>query len=473
MGTTSKGGGRWSRHDIRVTDQSAVRRSVEGTVIGNFMEWYDFSLYSYTATILAQVFFPRSLSGPASIIATFGTLTAAFVMRPLGGFIFGPLGDRIGRKKVLMITIVMMAASTTVTGVLPGYGTIGIWAPIALVSIRVCKGLSTGGEFAGAMTYVDEQASDRRRGMMAGFLPLGTLSGYVAGAALVTGLQMALPSADMMSWGWRIPFWIGAPLGVAAMLMRLRIDESSDYEQGDSDGDDEPSGLGEQFEQTVLKQWCALLLCVGIEMLIGITGYMLTGYLPTYLKSAVHMPDNPALAIVLVVLVILLLAVVFVAMLSDRVGVKPLMWTGCGGLIVAAVPAFLLMRSGGSYLVKFLGVLLIGLPYLCFTSVEPRTLPSLFPTRVRYGATSIGFNVTVSGFGGPTPLIAESLMSVTGSSLAPAYLLIVAGAIGAVTLFFAPEVAGKRMPGEGPSVEDQDEALRLEGKTRDSRPAPR
>jgi len=142
-------------------------------------------------------------------------------------------------------------------------------------------------------------------------------------------------------------------------------------------------------------------------------------------------------------------------------------------LIVAAVPAFLLMRSGGGYLVKFLGVLLIGLPYLCFTSVEPRTLPSLFPTRVRYGATSIGFNVTVSGFGGPTPLIAESLMSVTGSSLAPAYLLIVAGAIGAVTLFFAPEVAGKRMPGEGPSVEDQDEALRLEGKTRDSRPAPR
>ncbi len=320
-----------------------------------------------------------------------------------------------------MITIVLMAASTTATGVLPGYNTIGMWAPIALV----------------------------------------------------TGLQMALPSADMMSWGWRIPFWIGAPLGAAAMLMRLRIDESSDYEQGDSDGDDEPSGLGEQFEQTVLKQWRALLLCVGIEMPIGITGYMLTGYLPTYLKSAVHLPDSPALAIVLVVLVILLIAVVFVAMLSDRVGVKPLMWTGCGALIVAAVPAFLLMRSGGGYPVKSLGVLLIGLPYLCFTSIEPRTLPSLFPTSVRYGATSIGFNVTVSGFGGPTPLIAESIdvadRQLPGAGV-PAHRRR-GGRRGPAVL--RPEVAGTRMPGEGPSAEDQAEARRLEGKTRDSRPAPR
>ncbi|WP_461480120.1 MFS transporter [Mycobacterium sp. HUMS_1102779] len=446
-----------------------MRRSIQGTAIGNFMEWYDFSLYSYTATILAQLFFPQS-GGSGGIIATFGTLTAAFIVRPFGGVVFGPLGDRIGRKKVLMITIVLMAASTTATGLLPGYDAIGVWAPILLMAIRVCQGLSTGGEFAGAMTYVDEQASDRKRGMMAGFLPMGTLSGYVVGAAFVTGLQIALPAGDMTSWGWRIPFLVGAPLGVAALLMRQRIDESAGYQE--SKTDDQPSGA-EQFKETVLKRWQSLLLCVCLELTIGLTGYMLTGYLPTFLKSTVHVPDNPALAIVLVVLVILLCAVVFVAWLSDRIGVKPLMWTGCGVLIVVAVPAFLLMRSGGGYLVKFLGVLLVGLPYLCFTSIEPRTLPSLFPTKVRYGATSIGFNVAVSGFGGPTPLVAESLVSATGSSLAPAFMLIFAGAVGAVTLFFTPEVAGRRMPGAGPSADDREEARRLAGERRDSRPAPR
>ncbi|EFG74371.1 transporter, major facilitator family protein [Mycobacterium parascrofulaceum ATCC BAA-614] len=459
----------WSRDEIRVADKGATHRAVKGTAIGNFMEWYDFSLYSYTATMLAQVFFPGS-SGSGNLIATFATLAATFLVRPVGGIIFGPLGDRIGRKRVLMFTILLMAVSTTATGLLPGYRSIGIWAQVLLVIIRIGQGLSTGGEYAGAMTYVNEHASDRRRGMMAGFLPLGTLTGYVVGAALITGLQVALPVADMTSWGWRIPFVLGGPLGVAAMFMRSRLDESPDYENQDK-GEQESGG--EQFEDTVVKQWRGLVICICLEMTIALTSYTLSGYLPTYLKKTVGVPDNPALMMILLVLLVMLAAVVFVGRLSDRIGTKPLMWVGCASLIAASVPAFVLIRSGGGYLVKFLGVLIIGVTQLCFTGVEPRVLPALFPTKVRYGAMSIGFNISVSSFGGPTPLVAESLVSATGNTLVPAYLLIFAGVVGAITLIFTPEVAGKRLPGSGPSAESKQEARELEGEERRSRPRPR
>lgn len=459
----------WSRDEIRVVDIDAAHRSIHGSAIGNFIEWYDFSLYSYFATTLAQVFYPGNEASAGNLIATFGTLTAAFGVRPLGGFIFGPLGDRIGRKRVLVITIMLMAVATTVTGLLPGYRTAGIWGPILLVAVRICQGLSTGGEFVGAMTYVGEHAPDRKRGMMAGFLPMGTLGGYVVGAALATVVQTAVPPDDMLSWGWRVPFLLGAPLGAVALVLRLRLEESPDFEQMDEG--ERASSAGEQFKKTVIDQWKTLLLCVCLELTIAVTGYMLSGYLPTYLKKTVSIPDNAALLMILLVLVVLLVAVVFVGKLSDRAGVKPLLWTGCGLLLVGSIPAFSLMRFGG-YPAKFAGVLLVGVTFLCFTSVEPATLPALFPTNVRYGALSIAFNVSVSAFGGTTPLIAEALISATRNALVPAYILIFAGLVGVLTLIFTPEVAGKRLPGSGPAVETDGEARSLEGKERGSRPRP-
>jgi MHS family proline/betaine transporter-like MFS transporter len=212
-----------------------LRRAIVGTAIGNFMESYDFSVYSLVATILAQTFYPGNNSGAGNLIATFGTLAVAFVVRPLGGFIFGPLGDRIGRKPVLLITIALMTLSATATGLLPGYSSIGVWAPVLLVAVRLCQGLSTGGEYAGAMTYIVEAAPDRKRGMLAGFLPMGTLSGNAVAVALVTGLQIALPQHDMASWGWRIPFFLALPLGLTAVVLRLRLGETLDHQSTEAD----------------------------------------------------------------------------------------------------------------------------------------------------------------------------------------------------------------------------------------------
>ncbi len=185
---------RWTRDQIQVTDPEVMRRSIKGASIGNFMEWYDFGVYGYIATTIAQVFYPGDSVSAVHLIATFSTLAAAFVVRPVGGFIFGPLGDRIGRKRVLVITIVLMTIGTTGTGLLPGYSTIGVWAPILLVVARVFQGVSTGGEYVGAMTYIVEQAPDRKRGMVVGFLPLGNLAGFIAAGLIVTGLQTWLPA---------------------------------------------------------------------------------------------------------------------------------------------------------------------------------------------------------------------------------------------------------------------------------------
>ena len=432
-----------------------MRRDTAGTAIGNFMEWYDFGVYGYIATTIAQVFYPGNSVSAVHLIATFSTLAAAYVVRPLGGFVLGPLGDRIGRKRVLVITILLMAVGTTMSGLLPGYSTIGVWAPILLLVARIFQGFSTGGEFVGAMTYLVERAPNHRRGMMVGFLPLGNLVGFVLAGLLVTALQAWLPSRDMLAWGWRIPLLLGAPFGVLALYLRLRIEESPAYERVSSSTDTPVDRGWQQFRHTVVEQWKPMVICAALVVTSQAPDFMLTGYLPTYLKVVVHVGNTAGLVMIVATLAILMAAVVFVAMLSDRIGVKPIMWTGCGLLVVASVPAFLLMRFGGVFPFVFIGVLLVGLMELCFDSTTPAALPALFPTRVRNGALAISYNIALSTVGGTTPLIAQVLISGTGNAMVPAYMLIFAGLVGTVTLLFMPEVAGKPLPGSGPSVESE------------------
>ncbi len=435
-----------------------MRHSLRGASIGNFMEWYDFGVYGYIATVIAQVFYPGNSVSAVHLLATFSTLAAAFVVRPIGGMIFGPLGDRIGRKRVLVITIVLMTIGTTGTGLLPGYSTIGIWAPILLVVARVFQGLSTGGEYVGAMTYIVEQAPDRIRGRVVGFLPLGNLAGFVAAGLIVTGLQTWLPNHEMLTWGWRVPLLLSAPLGLVAVFMRLRLEESPAYqgEHAAASSDDAVS-----YRRTIAEQWKPMLICAALVYTSNAADYMLTGYLPTYLKVFAHISHTSGLAMITATLTILAMLLVPVAALSDRIGVKPIMRTGSLLLIAASIPAFLLIRSSGGLVLVFAGVLVIGLMELCFDSTSPATMPALFPTNVRNGALAISYNVAISAFGGTTPLIAQALVSATGNLMIPAYMLIVAGAVGLVTLVFTPEVAGRRLPGSPPTVETEEEAREL------------
>lgn len=431
--------------------------------MGNFVEWYDFGVYSFLATTIARVFFPAGTS--AALVGTFGILAISFIMRPIGGFVLGTFGDRIGRKRVLTFTITVMAVSTSAIGLLPGYDEggfwsagIGVWAVVALAAARTVQGFSTGGEYVGAMIYIAEHAPDRRRGFMGGFLPVGTLAGYVCGAALVTGLQAGSATTHCWSWGWRIPFLLSAPLGGIALYMRLKLKETAAFEQTSEEQDPQEQKPGRQFTRTFVEQWPYLLVCLGLVVGFNVTNYMLTGYLPTFLSDVLDVGMVPGRTIVTAVLLILLIAVVFVARLSDRIGRRPVMWFGCGLMVFGSVPAVALMRFGDSYFVIGVGVLIVGVMLLCFNSTEPSTLPTLFPTNVRYGALATSFNIGVSAFGGTVPLIAEVLVSGTGDLYVPAYILIVAGIIAGISVAFLPESARRRLRGSGPAVTDEDEA---------------
>ena len=206
--------------DITIVDNAMLKRAVGAAALGNAMEWFDFGVYSYLAVTIGKVFFPGG-SPAAQLIATFGAFAAAFLVRPIGGLFFGPLGDRIGRQKVLAITMIMMAIGTFCIGLIPGYNSIGIAAPLLLLLARLVQGFSTGGEYGGAATFIAEYSTDKRRGFMGSWLEFGTLGGYLLGAGLVTALTAMLSADQLLSWGWRIPFFIAAPLGLFGLYIRL------------------------------------------------------------------------------------------------------------------------------------------------------------------------------------------------------------------------------------------------------------
>ncbi|MYR89595.1 MFS transporter, partial [Streptomyces sp. SID685] len=263
--------------DVTVTDPALVKRAVKAAALGNAMEWFDFGVYSYIAVTLGKVFFPSG-NPTAQLLSTFGAFAAAFLVRPLGGMVFGPLGDRVGRQKVLALTMIMMAAGTFAIGLIPSYGSIGVGAPLLLLAARLVQGFSTGGEYAGASTFIAEYAPDKRRGFFGSWLEFGTLAGYIGGAGLVTLMTALLSSADLLSWGWRVPFLIAGPMGIIGLYLRMRLEETpafaAEVEKAEAERPKVP------LREMVAGQWRALLLCVGLVLVFNVTDYMLLSYMP-------------------------------------------------------------------------------------------------------------------------------------------------------------------------------------------------
>ncbi|KVH35052.1 glycine betaine/L-proline transporter ProP [Burkholderia cepacia] len=446
--------------DITIVDPAVLKRAVGAMAFGNAMEWFDFGVYSYIAVTLGKVFFPSS-SPSAQLLATFGTFAAAFLVRPLGGMVFGPLGDRIGRQRVLAATMIMMAVGTFAIGLIPSYASIGIMAPVLLLVARLVQGFSTGGEYGGAATFIAEFSTDRRRGFMGSFLEFGTLIGYTLGAATVALLTASLSQEALLSWGWRVPFFIAGPLGLVGLYIRLKLEETPAFrKEAEAREADERARPKQRFATLLAEQWKPLLQCVGLVLIFNVTDYMALSYLPSYLSATLHFRESHGLFLVLLVMVLMMPMTLYAGHLSDRIGRKPVMMAGCVGLLVLAVPALMLIRTGGMPAV-FGGMLIYGTLLSTFTGVMPSALPALFPTRIRYGALAIGFNVSVSLFGGTTPLVTAWLVDRTGDLMMPAYYLMGASFIGIVSVLALRETARQPLPGSAPCVASRAEALSL------------
>nr|WP_234020936.1 MFS transporter [Streptomyces sp. Tu 6176] len=449
------------KEDVQVVEPPLLRRAVGASALGNCMEWFDFGVYSYLAATIGKVFFPGASPG-AQVISSFATFAAAFVVRPLGGLFFGPLGDRLGRQKVLATTMIMMAAGTFAIGLIPSYGTIGIAAPVLLLLARMVQGFSTGGEYGGATTFVAEYSPDRRRGFLSSWLDFGTFVGYALGSALVTVLNFLLTDPQMLSWGWRIPFLIAGPLGGIGLYMRLKLEESPAFQQQLDEHEKSlaQQSAGSEFRTIVKKHWAALLICMGIVLLYNVTNYMVTGYLPTYQTETLHRSSSSADLLVLLGMVWIVLLITFIGRLSDHVGRRPVYGVAAAAMIVLAIPSFLLLKMHGTW-PPIAGVLILSTLLACFAAPSAATLPALFPTAVRYAAMGIGFNFAVAAFGGTTPLVTAALVSATGDDLMPAYYLMLAGVIGLVTVKFLPESAQVPLSGSQPMVGSEEEQREL------------
>lgn len=423
---------------IEQADPTTVRKVVVGVGLGNFMEWFDFGLYGYLATTLAIVFFP-SENPTASLLATFAVFGVAFLVRPLGGLVLGPIGDRVGRQRLLAGVIIVMALSTFSIGLLPGYATIGIMAPILLVLARAAQGFSASGEFGTGATFLAEYAPNERRGFIVSFLQFSSLIGFISGLGLVLLISSSLSEDALTAWGWRIPFLLAAPLGVIGLYIRSRLDDTPEFRALKSAGELSQTPLREAFRHN----WKQILQVGGIAILQNVAFYLVLTYVQTYIIELGFSRSQATISTAVTILVTMILLPTLGA-LSDRIGRKPLLLASCIGFALFSYPIFAFM-SQGTLLNVVLGHVTLGILLALFISVNMTVLVELLPTRVRVAGFSSGYNISVAIFTGPAALVATYLISVTGNPASPAFYIIGAAVLSLITVLTIKETAGKRL----------------------------
>ncbi|MFE5775066.1 MFS transporter [Brachybacterium sp. NPDC056505] len=485
MSTISYTPQKWRPEQVTITEPSVIRRAIGAAAIGNITEWYDFGVYGYLQVTIEGVFLPKN-AGAAGAIIVAALFAVAFLVRPLGGMFFGPLADRIGRKSVLATTMIMMALGTFLIGVLPDYATIGLAAPFLLLACRLIQGFSTGGEYGNAMAFIAEYAPDRRRGFFGSLLEVGTFGGYVLGASVATIMTAILTQDQLLSWGWRLPFFVALPLGLVGVYLRSKLEDTPAYRELEKQQDAEAKAKVEEKEAAkkagapvstetedtkkgrgeikgILRLWPNLLACMGLVLAWNVTNYMLTAFMPQFFpmireyQGSGGVSDLASSILQIIVMVMCLVLIPVVGRLSDRVGRKAVVRAGSIALIVLSIPSVLLIRGNSDVTVMF-GLLIMGLSLICFSATMPSTLPSLFPTAVRAGALSISFNVAISLFGGTTSTVMTSLVTWTHFLMWPAIYLMAAGVIGLICVHIVPESNGRPLWGSKPAASDRKEA---------------
>lgn len=417
-----------------------LRKAILAAAIGNATEWYDYGVYAVVATYLTTAFFPADFGSLGTMLG----FAVSFVLRPLGGMVWGPIGDRFGRKSVLIATILLIAVATTLIGVLPGYASVGWWAPVLLIVLRVVQGFSTGGEYGGAATYLAEHAPDDKRGRFGSFLEFGALGGFMFGSAVVLGLESVLSSEQMTAWGWRVPFLLALPLGVVGVVLRSRMQETPVFEECVA-----VDGIsGSAWDRLVdLLTHYARPIAVMFTMVaaLNVIDYTLMTYQPTYLHETVGLGGRGPTTVMLVGELAMMACIPLAGAWSDRIGRKPLWRMSLLGMVVMALPMYWLMGRGLPCALVAFGVLSVLLAAPLAT--VPAMFPAMFPTQVRYAGFAIADNAGVALFGGTAPMIVDTVIVKTGWGLFPAACLIVAAVVGLIALRFAPETNGCTLRG--------------------------
>lgn len=396
---------------------ASQKRALIAGSVGNFIEWYEFAVYGFLATIIAQNFF--RLAGEAEltgIILTYASFAIAFFFRPLGAIVFGRIGDRIGRKPTLIVVLIMMTLATAAIGLIPTYASIGIAAPLIITGLRILQGLFAGGEYGGAVSLMTEFAPRGKRGLFGAWQSFTVALGLLAGAGIVALLSVLLSPEQMLSWGWRIPFFIALPLGAVALWLRVNMEETPTFIK--------------QKTEPVLTQKKANLSDTLKTIMIGIcrvmvwsaAGYTYLVIMPTYLQSSLHTGFNTALLIAVISNLGFAATIIPAGMLSDKIGRRSVMVFAAVLLLLLALPLLhVLQDQSSTLLIKSVVVFIAGAIVGLLAGPGPAMLAEMFPTRVRYTGLGLAYSLSNAVFSGCAGLIITGLIKQTGNLDIPAW----------------------------------------------------
>ncbi|MQA06858.1 MAG: MFS transporter [Streptosporangiales bacterium] len=416
-----------------------MRQVTVGASTGNVIEWFDYATYGYLATEIGAAFFPFE-SRALSLLSSFAVFGVAFFMRPVGGLIFGSLGDRLGRRGVLAAVIGLMSLATLAIGFIPGYQTIGLWAPALLVLARFLQGLSGGGEFGGAASYVAEHAPARRRGFYVSLIESSALAGFLLGIVVVLILRGLLPAEAMNDWGWRLPFLAAGPLGLVGLYIRLRLQESPEFQKLEA----QHSVAKSPLRESLTRSWRSILVVFGLVIVHNASLYIILTYFNTYMTEQLGISAIGASVATLIVLVVTVVVIPIAGALSDRVGRKPLLLAAAIGFAVLSYPMLLLMNQG-NYAVVVIADIVLALLLSCYLGAALPAYIEAFPTRMRYSGFSVAYNLSVAVFGGGAPFFATLLVTSTGNLLSPAFYVIGAALASLVAVVALKERSGSEL----------------------------
>jgi MHS family proline/betaine transporter-like MFS transporter len=405
-------------------------RVIVAGIAGNVMEWYDFAVYGYFAMAIGQHFFPSD--DPAtSLIASFGAFAAGFLMRPVGSLFFGHVGDKFGRKRALTISVMMMALPTFIIGVLPGHDQIGVAAAVLMVAMRMLQGASVGGEYTTSIAFLAEHSPPARRGFFTSWSIWGAVAGILLGSAVGALFSALLTEQEIMDWGWRLPFLGGILIGVVGFYIRRHVMEEEVVSERPS------SPVKESFR----LHWRDLLRIAGMSLVGAVAFYMIFIYVASWLQSVVHVSKSRALDINTLNMALMLVIIPIAAIISDRIGRKPVLIVSISGLVLLSYPFFWLMHHDSDVMIT-LGQM--GFTVLAGTlmGVFPAALVEMAPARVRITVMSVGYNLTLGLFGGTAPMLSTWLVETTHRDLSPALYLSAAALVSLVVALSLREGAG-------------------------------
>ena len=407
--------------------------------VGNFMEWFDFAIYGFFAVTIGAVFFP-SQDPTVQLLSALAVFGVAFFMRPLGGVLLGALGDRLGRRAALSVSVLMMGISTSLVAALPTYEQVGLLAPVLLVLLRCLQGLSAGGEWAGASSFLVEYAPAGRRALWGSVVTASAALAAIGGGLVGVALEAWLTEGQMLAWGWRVAFLLAAPLALVGLYVRLKLEDTPVFRELQREGRVSKTPLREALRDN-RGPITLIFFCAAVE---GLGYYYLATYVINFLTSeGVGMERLDALAATAAGLAIYAALCPAAGVLADRIGRRPTMVWGSAGLALFAIPAFLMMSTASFPLV----ILAVGVFAVFEAMVNVTTvvlLVELFPARTRMSGGGIGFNVALAAIGGPGPLIAAALAAAIAFPGAPAFYMVGVAVVAFLVLArFLPETLGR------------------------------